>query len=110
NTPVAIAELHALVRRLHKAGAPEKPALKGRILAAGNLLGILQQDAVAWLQGAASAEAISVETIEALIQERKEAKRAKNYTRADEVRKELLAQGVVLEDSREGTLWKRTSG
>jgi cysteinyl-tRNA synthetase len=109
NTPIAIAEIHALAKQLHKAADGEKSALKARILAAGNLLGILQQDASEWLQGAASSDAISAEDIEALITERQEAKLAKNYARADEVREELLAQGVVLEDSREGTQWKRKS-
>ena len=109
NTPVAIAEIHSLAKQLHKAAEKEKPALKARILAAGNLLGILEQDASEWLQGAASSEAITAEDIEALIAERQEAKLAKNYARADEVREELLAQGVVLEDSREGTQWKRKS-
>jgi cysteinyl-tRNA synthetase len=42
NTPVAIAEIHALCKQLHKAEPDQKPALKGRILAAGNLLGILE--------------------------------------------------------------------
>jgi cysteinyl-tRNA synthetase len=107
NTPIAIAEIHSLAKQLHKAAEKEKPALKARILAAGNLLGILEQDASEWLQGAASSDAITAEDIEALITERQEAKLAKNYARADEVREELLAQGVVLEDSREGTQWKR---
>ena len=109
NTPVAIAEIHALAKQLHKAAASEKSALKGRILAAGNLLGILEQDAVEWLQGAASSDAISAAAIEALIEERQTAKLAKDYARADAVREDLLAQGVVLEDSREGTKWKRKS-
>lgn len=109
NTPVAIAEIHALCKQLHKATAEEKPALKGRILAAGNLLGILEQDAVEWLQATASDDAISAPDIEALIDERQQAKLAKDYARADEVRELLLVQGVVLEDSREGTQWKRKS-
>lgn len=109
NTPVAIAEIHALARQLHKAAPDEKPSLKGRILAAGNLLGILEQDAVEWLQVAASSDAISAADIEALIEERQAAKLAKDYARADAVRDELLARGVVLEDSREGTQWKRKS-
>ena len=50
NTPIAIAELHALARQLHKASAGERPVLKARMLAAGNLLGILQQDPEAWMQ------------------------------------------------------------
>lgn len=109
NTPIAIAEIHALAKQLHKAEAGAKPSLKARILVAGNLLGILQQDAAEWLQGAVSEDAISAEEIEALITERREAKLAKDYSRADEVRQALLAQGVVLEDSREGTQWKRKS-
>ena len=110
NTPVAIAELHALARELHKAQDDEKPLLKARILAAGNLLGILGQDPQAWLQEASSDDAISPEEIEALIEERQQAKLDKNYARADEIRQSLVDRGVVLEDSREGTRWKRKSG
>ena len=109
NTPIAIAEIHALAKQLHKAEGGARANLKARILAAGNLLGILQQDAAQWLQGAVSDDAISAEEIEALIIERQQAKLAKDYNRADEVRQALLAQGVVLEDSREGTQWKRKS-
>lgn len=109
NTPVAIAELHGLARQLHKAANNEKPALKGRMLAAGRLLGILQQDPQAWLQGTAVAGMIPAETIEALIGDRQQAKLARDYARADRIREELLASGVVLEDSREGTTWKRKS-
>jgi cysteinyl-tRNA synthetase len=107
NTPVAIAELHALAHQLHKASAAERPALKARMLAAGDLLGILQQDPEAWLQGGVGSDAISADAIEAMIEERQQAKLAKDYARADEIRQELLAQGVVLEDSREGTKWRR---
>ena len=107
NTPVAIAELHALAHRLHKAAPEERPLLKARILAAGDLLGILQQDPEAWLQASSGAGDISADAIEVLIEERQQAKLDKNYARADEIRQELLAQGVVLEDSREGTRWRR---
>ena len=109
NTPVAIAEIHALAKQLHKAPGDARAALKGRILAAGNLLGILEQDAAEWLQRASNADAISAEDIEALISERDAAKLAKDYARADAVRAQLLEEGVVLEDSREGTQWKRKS-
>jgi cysteinyl-tRNA synthetase len=107
NTPVAIAEIHALAKQLHKASAGERPVLKARILAAGDLLGILQRDPQEWLQGDTAGDAISADAIAALISERQEAKGAKNYARADEIRRELLAQGVVLEDSRAGTQWRR---
>lgn len=45
--------------------------------------------------------------IEELIQERKDARKAKNFARADEIRDELLAEGIMLEDTREGVKWKR---
>ena len=43
----------------------------------------------------------------AMIEERKEAKKAKNFARADEIRNELLQMGIILEDTREGVKWKR---
>ena len=107
NTPIAIAEIHALVKELHKADDADRAQLKARILAAGNLLGILNQDPEAWMQGGVTEGEISAEDIEALIAERQQAKLDKDYARADEIRGELTAKGVVLEDSREGTKWRR---
>ena len=46
--------------------------------------------------------------IEALIAERQEARKNKNYARADEIRDQLAAQGIILEDTREGVKWKRS--
>ena len=89
------------------AGGAEQGILKARILAAGNLLGILGEDPQAWLQDAGSASDIDVAEIESLIAQRDQAKNDKDYARADEIRQSLLDQGVVLEDSREGTRWKR---
>jgi len=107
NTPLAIAEIHALAKQLHKAKDDEKPSLKARLLAAGNMIGILQQAPSDWLQGDVSDEAITAETIEGLIEARKTAKLAKDYALADQIREELLGQGVVLEDSQAGTRWRR---
>jgi len=45
--------------------------------------------------------------VEALINERQEARKAKDFARADEIRDELLAKGIVLEDTREGVKWKK---
>ncbi len=47
------------------------------------------------------------EDIEALIQERQAARKAKNFARADEIRQMLLEKGIILEDTREGVKWKR---
>jgi cysteinyl-tRNA synthetase len=107
NTPLAIAELHALAKQLHKAGDADKPQLKARLLAAGKLLGILQQPPAAWLQGGAAAGEMTPEAIEALIAERQAAKQARDFARADAIRQQLLDAGVELEDGREGTLWRR---
>ncbi len=109
NTPVAIAELHALAKQLHKADgdAAAKAVLKARMLAAGGLLGILQQDPQEWLQGDVASDGIAAPQIEALIAERQQAKLDRDYARADAIREQLLLQGVVLEDSREGTKWRR---
>ena len=45
--------------------------------------------------------------IEALIEERQAARKARNFARADEIRNQLLDQGIILEDTREGVKWKR---
>ncbi len=109
NTPVAIAELHALAKELNKAESGEKPQLKGRLLSGAALLGILQQDPQVWLHGGASDDLISAEEVETLIAQRQQAKLDKEYGLADEIRQSLVERGVVLEDSREGTKWRRAS-
>lgn len=42
-----------------------------------------------------------------MIEERKQARKAKNFARADEIRKELVDKGIILEDTRQGVTWKR---
>jgi cysteinyl-tRNA synthetase len=59
------------------------------------------------LAPSASTGGLSDEEIEAKIAERNNAKKAKNFALADKIRKELLDLGIILEDSREGTRWKR---
>lgn len=107
NTPVALGELRQLARELNKANESHKPQCKSLLLKAGELIGLLQQNPEQWFTDSGNADQISAEAIEALIAERVQAKLDKNYSRADEVREELKAQGIVLEDSREGTQWRR---
>ena len=52
-------------------------------------------------------EEILDEEIEKLIEERQAARKAKNFARADEIRDELLAKGIILKDTREGVQWKK---
>ncbi|WP_444907851.1 cysteine--tRNA ligase [Microbulbifer sp. SSSA008] len=108
NTPIAISELHQIARDLNKADEVDKARLKGLLLAAADMLGILQQDPEAWFKQARGGdEGISAEEVEALIEERAQSKKNRDFARADEIREELKSKGVVLEDSREGTKWRR---
>ena len=107
NTPVAISELHKLARAMNAAEADQLAEAKGRLLAVAGLMGLLQQDPEHWFTHSRGGSDISAEEIEVLIAKRNQAKADKDYAGADGVREELKAKGVVLEDSREGTKWRR---
>ncbi|MBB3168063.1 cysteine--tRNA ligase [Simiduia aestuariiviva] len=106
NTPQAISELHAMAKALNKAADNEKAELKSHLIAAANMLGVLQKSPEAWLTAGGEGD-ITAEAIDALIIERNQARSEKNWARCDEIRDELKAQGVVLEDGKEGTRWRR---
>jgi cysteinyl-tRNA synthetase len=59
------------------------------------------------LQPSVTEASISDHEVEALINERLQAKKARNFTRADEIRKQLSERGIILEDTKEGSRWKR---
>ena len=103
NTPQVLAEINKILKE--KDGADLKSALLG----IGDLLGILQQDPEEWLSSGADVSDQEVEKIETLLAERIEAKDAKNFARADEIRDELLAMGIEIKDTREGTEWQKTA-
>jgi cysteinyl-tRNA synthetase len=98
NTPAAIAALHGLADR---ALAGDALAAAG-LHAAGRVLGILQAEPQAWFQGGVDATAV-----EAAIAERLAARKARDFARADAIRADLLARGIVLEDGPQGTTWRR---
>ena len=107
NTPVAISELHKLAREMNGADGVALAEAKGRLLTVASLMGLLQQDPEQWFTHSRGGSDITAEEIELLIAKRNQAKADKDYAEADAVREELKAMGVVLEDSREGTKWRR---
>jgi cysteinyl-tRNA synthetase len=68
-------------------------------------MGLLQGDPAQWFRGESSAEEDAA--IENLITERLAAKKARDFARADALRDQLQAQGIVLEDTKDGTNWRR---
>lgn len=109
NTRVALAGMYDLVRDLNNAKGEPLLAknLAGQLKALGLILGVLQENPEEFLQAGGS-DVIASEEVERLIAERIQAKADKNYARADEIRKLLLEQKVVLEDSKTGgTQWRR---
>lgn len=104
NTPEAMAVLFDLANEMNKSSDPK---LAGQLRALGGVLGLLQRDAKEFLQGSTDAQGLSEAQIQTQIAARNSAKQAKNYAESDRIRKELLAAGVVLEDSASGTTWRR---
>ncbi len=103
NTAAALAAIHDLVREINT------------VLAAGHLKAddqvavldaIAKFDSVLGIFGAEESQLLDAD-IEALIEERQEARRNRDFARSDEIRDELAAKGIILEDTKEGVRWKR---
>ncbi|MGB0955294.1 MAG: cysteine--tRNA ligase [Panacagrimonas sp.] len=106
NTPMALAELFELARAANRAtDAAERARLKAQMLDAGALLGLLQQTPQQWFGG--DAEAADDGEIEALLQQRAQARAEKRWADSDRIRDELKARGVIVEDSKDGQRWRR---
>ena len=107
NTPGAMAVLFDLAKAVNKEEGETKAKLAGRLVELGSVLGILYQDPSSFLKGEESADDDEVSVIEALIQERKDARARKDFKAADAARDKLTAMGIVLEDGPSGTTWRR---
>jgi cysteinyl-tRNA synthetase len=107
NTPKALAEMFSLARQLNKAtGDSERRALAGRLLASGDLLGLLYEDPEAWFAGSDDGD-LSAAEIDALLKERESARAGRDFSRADAIREQLSAAGIQIEDGADGTRWRR---
>ena len=105
NTAEAVAvlfELASEVNRTHSA------AQAGLLKALGGILGLLARDPTEFLQSSPSTPGLSAERIEALIGERSTARKARNFAEADRIRTALLDAGITLEDTSQGTIWRRS--
>jgi len=100
DTPIAFAALHELRGEVNRS---KSRGLASLLRALGGTIGLLQQDAATFLKGAGSKV-----DVQALVDERNAAKKAKNYPRADEIRRQLEEAGIALEDKPGGvTEWRK---
>jgi cysteinyl-tRNA synthetase len=111
NTPEAIAALFDLASEVNRAQGEEKVRLANSLKGLAGTLNFLQRDPTVFLQaGSRGGDAgLSADAIEERITARVAAKQAKDFAKADDIRKTLLDQGVVLEDKPGGiTEWRRS--
>lgn len=103
NTAAALASIHDLVREINSAIASEKLLADDR----QNVLDAIETfDSVLGIFGKASDEILDAD-IEALIEERQQARHDRNFSRSDEIRDLLAEKGIILEDTKDGVRWKR---
>ena len=103
-TPEAVAVLFELASEVNRSRSAERAGL---LKALGAILGLLQEEPTAFLQGGSVAGSLDEAAIQAQIEARAAAKAAKDWPEADRIRKALLEQGVLLKDGPAGTSWER---
>jgi len=106
NTPVALAEIFQLahhVNVLREKNDPQSVKQAAVLKRLGNILGLLERNPEEFLQGKQD----NTSEIEQLIAQREQARVEKNWSKADEIRQQLLSMGIVLEDTPQGTIWRQ---
>jgi len=106
NTPKVLAQLNTLSNKLSTANEEEKINIKKNLLNTGKILGIMQEDPEVWL-GYNQSSNPNKEEIEGLINQRNEARREKDFKLADEIRGILKEKGIEIEDTKNGTIWRK---
>lgn len=106
NTPAAFAELHKLAKQANSEKDPAlRKSIKKQLLASGNMLGILQQEPSAWFRGI---DDLDEGEIQNLLDSRAQAKKAKNFELADDIRNKLTAMKIQIQDHPDGTSsWRK---
>ena len=107
NTPLALTHLHELAGAINRTSSDaERSALQRALETGGQLMGLLGQSPLGWLQGSAKADA---ERIEQRIAARAAARRQRRFAEADRIRAELGKEGIILEDKPDGTTtwWRK---
>jgi cysteinyl-tRNA synthetase len=110
NTPEAYSALFDLAREVNRLKAEDMTAANGlaaELRKLAKVLGLLQQEPELFLQGGAQADDGEVAEIEALIKQRNDARKAKDWALADAARDRLNEMNIVLEDGPQGTTWRR---
>ena len=111
NTPEAFAQLFGLVSTINKFKAEGNLHRAGEfaslLITLGNQLGILTSEPTAFLQGGVATDGLSEADIQAKIEARLAAKKAKDFTQADSIRNELKSAGIEILDTPQGTTWRR---
>ena len=105
NTPVALAALHGLAKRINQSAGAEAAGLRARLRAAGACLGLLGHAPAAWFQD--SAAGLEPAAIEERLAARTAARERGDYAAADAIREQLAAAGVLIEDTDAGPVWRR---
>jgi cysteinyl-tRNA synthetase len=104
---VILFEMAREVNRLKRDADPQAAVLASQMRGLGNILGLLELNPQAYLRGEAGEGDVTDADIDVLVQQRHQAKLDRNFALSDQIRDQLKAMGVVLEDSKEGTGWKR---
>ena len=86
----------------------DKQKYKSLLLRSAEVMGLLYHDAEDWFKGNLTANSeVDEAEIKRLINERLEAKKSKDWSKADAIRSHLKEQGIILEDTPQGTTWKK---